>query len=542
MTAYILDPTFSSGSGFALSYYEETGWWPSFGVNVVTVRPDGRMLVGGCFDTYRGDTHNFLVQILPDGTPDPDFNTGTGFDYTIQPPPTAIPWTANVFEIALQPNGKAIVVGRFESYDGTPAVHIVRLNTDGSLDESFAPDFDLNAYYSGGPISVGQVFDVALQSDGKLVVAGGRSYGGDPINAFTRLNDDGSIDETFEDASGLPVDAGNTIAVQDDGKVICGITATEGSPVFRLNSDGSIDNTFEFGLTLTEDDWPGATYAIKVLDSGKILVGGEFYLPDAISSIPLIRLNSDGSVDESFTMTDDLPGFAAVYSISVTADGKIVAAGFDLSADGAKLVRFNADGTLDDTFETGTGFADGFYGLVNTAALSDTKIMVGGTFETFNGSPANRLARIMPTPPPAPSTTSVTFSGSDVTLYGDGDTAYTLVDEGLVMPGKVARIRYAADSDFTHGSVALASQWQQSFLTLRVRVEGVSETDLAAKLADLETAIGQFAYTVTVTRDSQVTVWQADQGSMQLERSRRFYADEFAETWAITIPVYPIYS
>lgn len=135
---------------------------------------------------------------------------------------------------------------------------------------------------------------------------------------------------------------------------------------------------------------------------------------------------------------------------------------------------------------------------------------------------------------------SVTFDGSDIEISSDLGAAYQFADDGLVMPAKQARIRYAADSDWTHGSVALASSWQQSLLTLRVRVEGSSETDLASKVAELEEAIGQFSYDVTVTRDAQTSTWRADQGSMSLDQSRRFYSDQFVEVWAVTIPVYPI--
>lgn len=139
-------------------------------------------------------------------------------------------------------------------------------------------------------------------------------------------------------------------------------------------------------------------------------------------------------------------------------------------------------------------------------------------------------------------TVSVTFSDSDVEITGDyDDTGYQLADGGLQMPAKTARIRYATDSEFAHGSVALASSWQQSFLALRVIVDGASETDLATKLADLEEAIGQFSYTVTVTRGDQTTQWAADQGSMQVEQARTFYLDDdFTEVWVVTIPVYPI--
>lgn len=137
-------------------------------------------------------------------------------------------------------------------------------------------------------------------------------------------------------------------------------------------------------------------------------------------------------------------------------------------------------------------------------------------------------------------TLKVEFENSEIEISGDLDEPFQFADDGLVMPPKQARIRYAADSDWTHGSVALASQWQQTFLNLKVRVQGDSETDLADLVADLEEAIGEFSQTVTITRDSQVTEWAADQGSMQLERSREFYSDRYVEVWAVTIPVHPV--
>jgi uncharacterized delta-60 repeat protein len=155
--------------------------------------------------------------------------------------------------------------------------------------------------------------------------------------------------------------------------------------IARLNSDGSIDATFNVGSGF--NSYP---YSISVQNDGKILIGGNFTTYNGTSINRILRLNSDGSLDASFT-----PGAGAsnlVYSTFVQTDGKIIIGGNFTSYNGtsrSKIARLNADGTLDATFNPGSGFNNIVY---SANSQSDGKVIVSGTFTTFNGTARSRIA------------------------------------------------------------------------------------------------------------------------------------------------------
>jgi uncharacterized delta-60 repeat protein len=216
-----LDPTFNVGTGFN-----------NFSPRALAIQPDGKVIVGGQFPSYNGVTRNNLVRLNSDGSLDAGFLTGSGPD-------------SNVAQIVLQPDGKIIIGGRFNSYSGVTRRNLARLNADGTLDLPFAFSSvadDLN------------VFSLGLQPDGKLI-AGGFFYINSPSDSTTktpvlRFNSDGSLD------SSLSVDLGhknstNALVIQPDGKIILGGSVVRfplDNLYFlnRLNSDGSLD------LTLTD--------------------------------------------------------------------------------------------------------------------------------------------------------------------------------------------------------------------------------------------------------------------------------------------------
>jgi hypothetical protein len=127
---------------------------------------------------------------------------------------------------------------------------------------------------------------------------------------------------------------------------------------------------------------------------------------------------------------------------------------------------------------------------------------------------------------------------SPLVIAGDFSTTLGLVS--LKTPGKVARIKYAPDSDYFAGSEALARTYQQGLISCEVQPDVASEAALRTAVADLEAALGQFRYTVTITINGVADVWTCDTAS--IEPPERDYVDlrDFDPVYTVTIPCKPI--
>jgi uncharacterized delta-60 repeat protein len=144
-----IDNTFNIGTGFNAN------------VNTLNFQPDGKIIVGGGFTSYNGNTRNYIVRLNSNGTIDNTFDIGAGFNSWVR-------------ALTLQPNGKIIVGGWFSNYNSTTRNGIARLNNNGSLDNTFHIDIGFN-----GHTSMPAVETLALQSDEKIIVGGNfTSYNG----------------------------------------------------------------------------------------------------------------------------------------------------------------------------------------------------------------------------------------------------------------------------------------------------------------------------------------------------------------------------
>jgi uncharacterized delta-60 repeat protein len=319
------DTSFNAGGGF------------NNGVYAFAVQSDGKILVGGSYSSFNGTSENNIVRLNSDGTRDTSFVTGTGFD-------------GPVSTIAIQSDGKIVVGGGgFTSYNGTGYNRIIRLNSDGTRDTSFTvgTGFDYHVYA------------IAIQLDGKILVGGYfTAYNGTTQNCMTRLNSDGTLDTGFTFTFGNTDFLGEVyaVAVQSNGKILIGgdllIFDEFGNLVHiriaRLNFDGSRDTSFNAG------GFDERVYTIAIQSDGKIVVGGVFgryddYVTyDSTSLDCIARLNSDGTPDTGFTA-----GFGGqVNAIAIQSDGKIIIGGGFTDS----ITRLNADGTIDTSFVIGTGF------------------------------------------------------------------------------------------------------------------------------------------------------------------------------------------
>jgi uncharacterized delta-60 repeat protein len=408
-----IDQNFNNATGVKLG----TSWGS---VITTLVQPDGKIIIGGQFDKYNNQSANYITRLNSNGSIDVGFNTNNGANNIVN-------------KSIIQPDGKIIIAGRFTQFNMTSRNHVARLNTDGSLDASFLPgsgtdgvsytvDIQLDgkiiiggdfSTYNGiarknivrvnsngsidntfnpGTGADSSVNTVSIQADGKIIIGGlFTTYNGVVSNHIARLNTDGTLDSTFNSGTGANVSVSKT-SIQADGKIIIGggFTTYNGvsrNRIARLNPDGSLDNTFDVGSGANDGVNP-----ISIQSDGKILVGGAFYVIDGIYKRHLTRLNSNGSFDVSFNQGTGAN--TPVGSISIQSDGKIlVGGGFTLFNGEIKksIVRFNLDGSLDTSFNIGTGLIGG---ISASKIQSDGKIIIAGSFTSFNGTTRNGVARL----------------------------------------------------------------------------------------------------------------------------------------------------
>jgi uncharacterized delta-60 repeat protein len=361
----LADPSFNIGDGFNAL------------VHSVSVQTDNKILVVGNFTTYSGMSANGIIRLNSDGSKDSSFNTGAGFD-------------SFVLSLSLQTDGKILVGGGFSTYSGISANGLIRLNSDGSKDSSF----NIGTGFSKDVINV-QIWDIKIQSDNKILVCGAFStFSGISANNIIRLNSDGSKDNSFVYGTGFNTNFLYALAIQSDGKILAGGTFTtysgiSANRIIRLNSDGSKDSSFNIGAGFNS-----TVQGLSLQTDEKILVGGTFSTYSGISANGIIRLNSDGSKDNSFVYGTGFANSNFSFRNIIDGSGKIIFMGSYTLYNGVtsnRIIRLNSDGSKDNSFITGVGFNDS---TRSGTIQSDGKILVCGNFTTYDGVTVNRLIRL----------------------------------------------------------------------------------------------------------------------------------------------------
>jgi len=289
-----------------------------------------------------------------------------------------------VNKILVLPDGKILVGGAFYNYAGTQVHCLVRLHPDGTLDNTWNPGaFGLN----------GTINDMELMPDGKIMIGGFIiSYNGVNCGNLVRLNPDGTRDASFMVPFGTINGSVLQLELHMDGKVVAVgdfilFDTTNCRYMARLNSDGTYDTTFVADPGLAGTLANGRS--VDIQPDGKILIAGSFSHHNNAPANDLIRLNTDGSRDESFV--SPFSQWATVNAVKVLPDGKILAGGefsngfyWPFSAAPARFVRLNSDGTWDSTFPLATGFTpepSGGAFVKDMAVQPDGRILVGGMFD-----------------------------------------------------------------------------------------------------------------------------------------------------------------
>jgi uncharacterized delta-60 repeat protein len=381
LTMAVSDPDFdcySIGAAFAGGTTEP---------EVIKQQPDGKLLIGGYFTSYQGVSANRIVRLNTDFSIDDTFDYGTGFNGAVN-------------AIAIQSDGKVLVGGNFTTYKGTSRNRIVRLNTDGSLDNTFSIGTGFN----------NTVWAIVIQPDNKILVGGVfTSYSGVSESRIIRLNTDGSNDTTFSTPT-----VNNTIfdiSIQTDGKILaCGdFTQVSGSSnynrIVRFSTGGTVDETFITG-TFSGGQFNSGGYVVVAQPDGKIIFGGDFGVVSGVSSSKIVRLLSNGTRDTSFSVGSGFTQNGAsttafLVDITLTQNGKYLVSGaFDTYSGNSVsvLARLNSDGSFDSTLNQGTGFV---YDDVNgfsfpSTVLSDGNIVIGGLLSGYDGATTGTLVALDP--------------------------------------------------------------------------------------------------------------------------------------------------
>jgi uncharacterized delta-60 repeat protein len=345
--------------------------------------------------------------LLNAGSLDPTFGVGG----LVIP---AFDMARDAYQEALQSDGKIVVAGSFTPDPPTPAwlFTVARYNPDGSPDTSFG-----QGGFSYVRDFIGQAFGVAIQNDGKIVVAGETDHGLNPVTGFyqvtfavARFNSDGSLDSTFGNGGevitdfGRDLNLGHRVIIQPDGKIVVSGVSADDPPysgyagygwaysLVRYNSNGSLDSTFGSGGVVLSH-FPNVDDNLSIqnlaLDAdGRILLIGSGVGPISTDFL-VVRYNQDGSLDDSFgasgkVLIDFSGNIDSPVDLAVQPNGKILVVGNSLypgifvfvpetpppgwipqggpygygyftvpPKNNLVMARLNPDGTLDDSFGIG---------------------------------------------------------------------------------------------------------------------------------------------------------------------------------------------
>jgi uncharacterized delta-60 repeat protein len=380
----------------------------------ISLQADGKILVAGGFGVAR---------LNSDGTRDNSFSAQVAHaSFSFLPIPIPIPPNPH---IAALPDGKSLLYGYFNRVNGVAKEALVRLNNDGSLDNTF------NAVFSSG-ISIASL---ALQADGKILVGGSfTAISGTPINHIARLNPDGSLDTSFSSFLTIFNDPITNIRVQADGKIFVTGEFPTTRNVVKLNVDGSIDTSFvahpnarindilvsenpiivgvmdqvngiqRLGIARLDDAGNvDANFAVHLanyasarkifgLPDGKALIGGDFVRIGNSPTSNLARLNSDGTLDSSFNPAVSLHAIFD-FDVKISADSRIgIIGGSNLISTGAykEVAILNYDGSLDTSFNVNITS-----GSVNDMAFyRNGKVLFAGSFKLGSETQTFTLAML----------------------------------------------------------------------------------------------------------------------------------------------------
>lgn len=366
-------------------------------VNAVAIQTDGKILIGGYFTSYAGNSANKITRLNSNGGKDLSFNPGSGVQFDDGTGTTDSAYTA-IFSIVIKSNGNILIGGNFNRYNGNNCSNFVQLYSDGSKEQSYCfngTSFNITglSIVPNSTTFVEAVRTILLQNDGKTIIAG--NFGSLYFHNYIARFNEGTEDFSFNTGTGASFsNNGNSaltnlqatitdIAIQPDNKsIITGrfryYNGVAANSIARLNQDGSKDNSFDTSaLNVAYNNTSQLNKKIALQNDGKVLL---YCYPN------LIRLNSNGSQDTSFNPT--IAGYAVIYDIKVLPNGKILIGGDFTAVNGIAvkcIARLNGDGSLDTSFNALQNQLVGSLNSIQTICVfQDGRIVVGGIFNNVN--------------------------------------------------------------------------------------------------------------------------------------------------------------
>ncbi|MBE2279714.1 MAG: T9SS type A sorting domain-containing protein [Ignavibacteriaceae bacterium] len=397
----------------------------SSGVSVaygIRVQSDGKIVTGGTYTEPGNQIRAYVARYNANGNFDTSFdNDGVvSLNYNV---------LSNVDKLDIQPDGKIVTVGNAGT-GLTRTLELTRLNSNGSFDQSFGTNGKVSTSFdNAGAFGKG----VTVLTNRILVAGHTSDASGDSKFISVRYNTDGSLDAGFGTSGKVMMDFGfnknvaNGISVNSSGAFVLGgftstLTAvdedfaiakfigTVGLPVTPpSNGDGTLDTSFGNGGKVTTKLSTGTDFvmATKILDNGKVLAAG-YSAKNGKDEFSLVKYNADGSFDIAFG--DSGKVFTAVGTISdiatcmvVQPDDKILLGGYSTqpgSTTRIGIVRYNSNGTLDNTFGTGgivtTQIGTPFSEITKIGIQSDGKIVASGYSSSANNVNKTTVVRYNP--------------------------------------------------------------------------------------------------------------------------------------------------
>lgn len=366
---------------------------PKFNGNIfsMVLQENGKHMYAGAFTKVGSRQITGIARLNDDGTPDETFNAGgTGFDNYA----TAMAQT---------PDGKFIVAGTFGKYNGTPVGALVRINADGTLDETFKSDNEFSLEGSSFTTEM-QLQHIAMLPDGKFYVAGGfNRVNGKHAPLIARFNADGTRDESFvptEEEIHLKtspyVDA---FYMDADGSIYLGgaFGAYGGNfnnkRMVRIAPDGKLDAAFQ------QPGFDGYVKSIAPFGSDALLVGGDFVEAGSKECFLTCVVNKDGSLNNDYNSFvyafTDYPGdeSLAVFSAQLVGENVIVVGGDVVVPTNSFVYALEKDGSKKSSEYTINAAPNSIVTYMKVDEKSGF-IYVSGLFTQLNSSPMPYFARI----------------------------------------------------------------------------------------------------------------------------------------------------
>ena len=351
-------------------------------VNALVVQPDGNTVIGGNFTTYNGTQRHGIARILASGELDTSFDPGDGINIIAGD---------FISGVGVQADGKIVVVGSFTSFNGQACGNVIRLNTNGTLDDSFR--------LTAGAGANGAVNSLVLRGDGKIIIGGNFTlFNGTSHKYVVRLNPDGTVDSQYNPGDAfnnavyalgpLPSTTINTSALGNDGSQnvnTVNVGANSGLLTINFTNSGANPSV----LQVLYGTGGNSVSIFAALLPGTVTLAIPFAPTNGVTSKSIqIVVNPGGG---------PAPGFQWQYSATVqTYVGELMTVGGDFTSAGSvpgqdHVARLIDNGTLDLTFDPGSG-ANGRVRAITVQ--NDGKSIIGGDFTLVNGQAESFVARL----------------------------------------------------------------------------------------------------------------------------------------------------